>query len=1182
VYRTGGQQPQQQQQNRQLHQAANSDATAVEALFKVTSVTGHVYNVDFVSGYDDWEATDPAALFGAKTVKTPAGGAAVPSHLQLCATGADVLILWLDCDREGENICFEVLHNTAPWLNAPDHTLVTAQSQVRRAVFSSVADEDVRRAMAGLRAPDKNLALAVDARQELDLKMGTAFTRLQSLYFKGRYADLGTKVVSYGPCLTPTLGFVVDRHDQISRFVSEEFWALAASTPAAAAAGAAAAAAGSAPGGRAGVLCQLKSAATGVAHTDIAETDAEANPEDCSEGSQQPQQHQQQQQRLHDGQVSLQWERCRVFSRPLAHALLSNCLDGVPYPGDDGALIGVVMAVTTTPFTRARPAPLNTVALLKAASRGLGLSPADAMHAAESLYIDGLITYPRTETAAYAASFDADAVLRAHTLHPEWGHLAAGVLATPPAERARPRRGTDAGDHPPITPAACVRPSSLSGPRARVYDYVCRHFLATVMPDCAGETAEARIRVEPGAGSRVGPAGSRECATGLCTGADVRTAAATAATSAAATEPDSSGASACTDACAGADLCEYFTLSATTVTTPGFTSAMPWLRPREAPYTITATAGARVPVCGLRISAGMTAPPGALSEVELMSLMEAHGIGTDATIPVHISNLARRGVAGPGPGPGRTLVPTPLGTALVHGYRAVDAELVLPTMRARVERQLGLIAAGDVDYKLVVEHILRVYRAKFAYFTQHIARMDARFSVRFAPSNAAARAAAAAELFTACGKCARGMRLFSETKPPRLFCEGCGDIYLLPGHGSLKKFPAQKCPYDGFELIYFTTNGSDPVSYPLCPCCYTRAPAPGAGPEMTCDRCRHPTCPQSQLARGVRPCPNAAQCGGVLVLHTLSRPRWRLGCSHCNYQLRLATGAHKVRLLKDGEVSRAFEREMMLEYARPAAFAAPGGGAGKATAATAAAGGGVWKSAAAAVAAPFTVAPAVKGRKQSAPATITTGVAAPTAAHLAAAGILKLPSSRPVVPPQLQQPPSRPSGQPTAPGTQAAGRHGLTFALGSSGEPADIESLGELLGDRSLHAPPPPPPAVCPFCSSSLFHIEAHKDAPLYAQVAPPTASGGASSSNSSSDGVVYRGCLFCDPILAGTARAVYGNSELDDGRGSGGVANRAREERGRAQRAGERAAAAEEREDRMRAQRDAVEVGHSTHGERL
>jgi DNA topoisomerase III len=61
---------------------------------------------------------------------------------------------------------------------------------------------------------------------EIDLRIGSAFTRFLTTYLQRRIGDLDQKLISYGPCQFPTLGFVVDRFWRIEEFVPENFWAI--------------------------------------------------------------------------------------------------------------------------------------------------------------------------------------------------------------------------------------------------------------------------------------------------------------------------------------------------------------------------------------------------------------------------------------------------------------------------------------------------------------------------------------------------------------------------------------------------------------------------------------------------------------------------------------------------------------------------------------------------------------------------------------------------------------------------------------------------------------------------------------------------------------------------------------------------------------------------------------------
>lgn len=57
---------------------------------------------------------------------------------------------------------------------------------------------EIQRAMETLQQLDLRQSAAVEARIELDLRIGAAFTRFQTLRLGRRFTDLKSKVLSYG------------------------------------------------------------------------------------------------------------------------------------------------------------------------------------------------------------------------------------------------------------------------------------------------------------------------------------------------------------------------------------------------------------------------------------------------------------------------------------------------------------------------------------------------------------------------------------------------------------------------------------------------------------------------------------------------------------------------------------------------------------------------------------------------------------------------------------------------------------------------------------------------------------------------------------------------------------------------------------------------------------------------
>ncbi|XP_066597941.1 DNA topoisomerase 3-beta-1 [Prorops nasuta] len=732
--------------------------------FAMTSVCGHVMTLDFIGKYNNWDKVDPAELFSCQTEKKEAAPKLkIPYFLAKEGAHCDALVLWLDCDKEGENICFEVIQCVQQGMN---YNKLLHPNDIWRARFSAITEKDIKYAMLNLARPNENEAKSVDARQELDLRIGCAFTRFQTKFFQGKYGDLDVSLISYGPCQTPTLGFCVQRHDEIQTFKPDPYWVLQLTVK---------------------------------------------NPE---------------------GQdLSLNWNRVRSFDKEIANIFLNNVKE------HDHAFVSTIQS---TEKTKSRPIALNTVELMRVASSGLGISPHHAMQIAERLYTQGYISYPRTETTSYPENFDLLATLQQQKSSCDWGDEVCKILSN---GINRPKKGHDAGDHPPITPMKTASRNSLDGDSWKIYDYITRHFIATLARDC--RYLSTTIKFEVGM--------------------------------------------------------ETFTTVGHSLLDPGYTSILTWQALGANDNLPKFTIGEKVNIQEAKLIECYTQPPDYLTEAELISLMEKHGIGTDASIPVHINNICLRNyviVAS-----GRKLVPTSLGIVLVHGYQKIDPELVLPTMRSAVEEQLNLIALGQADFHAVLKHTVEIFKQKFHYFVQNIEAMDQLFEVSFSLLSASGKA------HSRCGKCRRYMK-YIQTKPSRLHCAHCNETYNLPQNGNIRIYKELKCPLDDFELLSWST-GAKGKSYTFCPYCFNNPPFRDMKRGINgCNSCTHPTCPHGLNSNGVCSC---LECDtGILVLDASAAPKWKLGCNRCDVIIHFFENAHKVTV--DTEVCECGAQLVAVEY----------------------------------------------------------------------------------------------------------------------------------------------------------------------------------------------------------------------------------------------------------------------------
>lgn len=292
---------------------------------------------------------------------------------------------------------------------------VNESARIFRSRYSSFTKQEITEAFSNLVSLDTNLAHAGEARQEIDLIWGAVLTRYLTLV---KFSGFG-KTRSSGRVQTPTLALVVERERERMAFVPEPYWVIKARL-----------------------------------------LDPSFDGDIKSEGSEEED--------APEGSFEARHEIARFKSEAEAKLVMERL---------EQAKEAFVSGIEKKLRSVKAPIPFNTTSLMAAAANE-GMTPKQTMQVAESLYMRGLISYPRVDNTVYPASLDLKEIVHILKRNPLYSGYAQKLLAQ---KQLTPTRGSkETTDHPPIYPTDYADSTTLSPSDWKLYNLIARRFLATL------------------------------------------------------------------------------------------------------------------------------------------------------------------------------------------------------------------------------------------------------------------------------------------------------------------------------------------------------------------------------------------------------------------------------------------------------------------------------------------------------------------------------------------------------------------------------------------------------------------------------------------------------------------------------------------------------------------------------
>lgn len=404
------------------------------------------------------------------------------------------------------------------------------------------------------------------------------------------------------------------------------------------------------------------------------------------------------------------------------------------------------------------PTPFNTTKALKTITKILPITAKTAMKIMEDLYLDTLISYPRTDTDRYSPSFPHREFIskflksRIHSVYAE-EILRKDVL--------QPRQGkVFKGDHEPITPIDVAEPGDTrfkTRNHWEIYNIIVRRYLALFMPPAKELKIDLLFLINK----------------------------------------------------------EKFTTNIAVLLERGFMKVWPWAEKEYTPLSKLPELATKnqYPIRKIFIEEKKTKPPSRLTESNLLATMQKLNLGTKSTRPQHIETNKKRGYI---VRRGKSLYCSKIGWILASNLEKIWPDFVLPKFTAKIEEMLQKVMDGSINWSSVVEDAREEFLNMFDKLRENKEKIVKEIEKTV---DKMLKESTVTYVYAKCPSCGQSMILRKgKTGKRYIKCIACNETRPLPRRGSIRMLKTKICPRCGNNILSISTKN---FSYKICPICWT-------------------------------------------------------------------------------------------------------------------------------------------------------------------------------------------------------------------------------------------------------------------------------------------------------------------------------------------------------------------------